>query len=127
MTDQQLKNSMDRPLTGAAKFSLACAAAASILLFYLFGVAAILVLLVVFALELVLVLGAARFGAAGPVVRMVSAHMAPLPVLFRCFWIRKGAEFRLALREADAPALYVILRRLCERAKVGVPATSRLR
>ena len=111
----------EKPLSKGGVIILSCAAGATILLFYLWAALGVVLLSILLACELVLVLAAARFGLAGPMGRMMGRHMAPLPVFFRSFWIRKGSEFRVALKPEAAPRLFSLLTRLCERAKVEPP------
>jgi Zn-dependent protease with chaperone function/tetratricopeptide (TPR) repeat protein len=102
-------------------FALVCAAGATILLFYVFAALSVVFLLGLLACELVFVVAAARFGLGGPMARVMTRHMATLPVFFRSFWIKKGSEFRVALKPDEAPKLFKLLQGLCERAKVALP------
>src|SRR5437016_9676097 len=90
-------------------------------LWYVFSICCILLLLALTACELGLVLGLARVGLAGVMARVLGDHLALLTVFFRSFWLRKGLEFRIPLHAADAPGLFSVLRKLCQRAEVTLP------
>jgi len=111
----------EKPLSQGKAIALACAAGGTILLFYLFAAGGVLLLLAVLGCELVFVLAAVRFGLGGPMARLMTRHMATLPIFFRSLWIRKGSEFRVALQPERAPKLFKLLEGLCERAKVTLP------
>jgi tetratricopeptide (TPR) repeat protein len=123
MSDRGAQTSVEKPLKGPAKLALAGAAGGTILVFYLFALGSVLLLLALLGVELVVVLAAARFGLAGTMVRLMNQHLAPLPIFLRIFWNRKGTEFRLSLGPADAPGLFQLLTKLCQRAEVALPGT----
>jgi hypothetical protein len=75
----------EKPLSKGSIFALGCAAAGTILLFYLFSAVSVLLLVVLLAFETVFLLVALRFGLAGPMARVMNRHIAALPVLFRSF------------------------------------------
>jgi Zn-dependent protease with chaperone function/Tfp pilus assembly protein PilF len=121
MNVDQTAFSGEKPLSKGSIFALGCAAAGTMLLFYVFSAVSVLLLVVLLAFETVFLLVALRFGLAGPMARVMNRHLAALPILFRSFWIRKGSEFRVALHPDDAPRLFRLLGDLCERANVAVP------
>jgi Zn-dependent protease with chaperone function len=121
MSGTRVEPSAEKPLSGAPKLLLSCAAAGTILLFYLFTALSLLALLGLFLLEFGILLVLLRFGLSRVMARTMTVHLAPMPVFFRSLWVRTGPEFRIALRQEDAPGLFAILERLCERAQVRVP------
>ena len=121
MTTGDIEVTPEKPLSGGSRFALASKAGMMILLFYLFTAGSILSLLALLAVEFALTVALARFGAGVLMARAMGKHLAPLPVFLRSLWIRRGVEFRILLQPADAPGLYLILERLCERAKVPLP------
>src|SRR5215831_2317025 len=96
----------DRPLSGAAKLTLISAAAATVLLFYLFTFVSVLVLLAVLVVEFAIVLVLVRFGASRLFAPVMGRHLEILLIYFRSVWLRRGAEFRIRLEREDATGLY---------------------
>ncbi len=113
--------SAEKPLSGVSRLALGGAAGGVILLFYLFALGSTLLLLILMGGELVLLLGLARLGLAGFFAEAMNQHLAPLPIFLRSFWIRKNPEFHISLQPEDAPGLFSILGRLCQRVGVALP------
>jgi Zn-dependent protease with chaperone function/tetratricopeptide (TPR) repeat protein len=113
--------SVEKPLGTSSKLALFCEAGAAIFLCYVFSIASILFLFALTACEFVLVFTLARVGLAGVMARILGDHLAVLSVFCRSFWLRKGLEFRIPLHPADAPGLFAMLEKLCQRAEVPLP------
>jgi len=113
--------SQERPLSGMANVLLQAGAAATILLFYFFVLCSISVLLVVLLVEFVLLLAAVRFGGARLVAPLIGGHGNLLLIFMRSLWLRKGAEYRVALHPQDAPDLFTMIGTVCHRARVPLP------
>ena len=111
----------DRPLAKKSLFLLACTAGITISFFYIFALTSLLLLLTLLAFELILALAAARFGMATIVGRCVGRHAAILPIFLRSFWLGKTVHTRLPLIREDAPKLFAMLQKICEKAKVPFP------
>ena len=111
----------DRPLTGFAKLALFCAAGATILLSYLFFSISVLCMLLILGVEMVILIALARFGLVRLIGGVVTAHANLLKVMLRSVWLRKGVELRAQLRQADAPALFELIDRLCAKTEVQMP------
>jgi heat shock protein HtpX len=90
-------------------------------LFYLFTVVSVLGLSVLLLVELCLVVALARFGLAGMMVRAMSEHVGALPVFLRSLRVRKTTEFNISLKPEEAPGLFALLQKLCERVDVRLP------
>src|SRR5438045_9143285 len=112
---------LDRPLTKGALFLLGCGTICIIFFFYVFAVSSLLLLLILLSVELVLALALARFGLATIMTRCMERHVALLPIFFRSFLLGKGLETRIALSQEDAPKLFAMLQKVCEKAKVTFP------
>jgi Zn-dependent protease with chaperone function len=121
MNSSQTALPVEKPLSKGSAVVLVCAAIGTILLFYLFAVGSVLLVLVVLGIELLFVIAAARVGLGGPMAKLMTRHMAPLPVFFRSFWVTKRSEFRVALQSDNAPRLFELLTQLCERARAPQP------
>ena len=111
----------DKPLSGFSRVALFCSAGATILLTYILSTLSVLLLLATIGFELLLAVALARFGLARLIGNTMGAHIALLTLLLRSFWLRKGAEFRVQLLQADAPALFELLKKLCQKAQVEMP------
>ena len=111
----------ERPLTGGARFLLVAGAGAVMLAFYLFALAAVLLMAVVIGGELVIFVVLARFAAARLMLPTLQKHFALTALLVRSFRLRKGADFRIPLARADAPGLHEMLDRLCQRLALALP------
>ena len=121
MSDEKTGFSREKPLTKGAVFTLSCAAAGTILLFYLFATISVFFLVLLLACEFLGALAAVRFGLAGPIARLMTRHLAPLPIFYRSLWLKKGSEFRVPIQPEDAPKLFTLLHDLSQRARVAVP------
>jgi hypothetical protein len=113
--------SFEKPLSGAAKLGLIVSAALAILLFYLFAAGAIVLLLLLLAGEFVGAAVLVRFGMTRLLTPFIERHSGLLLLFVRSFWLRKGVEVRVPVAEADAPALFVLLRQLSKRIEVAAP------
>src|SRR5260370_8852009 len=111
----------EKPLGKAAAAGLACMAGGTILLFYVFAGVSVVFLLVLLTCELGLAVAAARFGLVGTVARVMTRHAATLPIFLRSLRMGKAAEFQISLEPGDAPALFALLKRLCERMQAALP------
>jgi heat shock protein HtpX len=111
----------DRPLSGLAYVMLLAGAGATMLLFYFFAVGSILLLLVILAVEFVVFLVLARFGAIRLLVPTMQRHGTLLTIFFRSMWLGKSAEFRIPIKAEDAPELRSILKKICQQAEVPLP------
>src|SRR5439155_18438246 len=98
----------ERPLSGAKKVALVVSGVVTIGLCYAFSVVSILGLLVLLAAELAVMVGAARFGAAGAITPIIKRHAPLLKTFLRSFWLQKGTDYRLPLHPTDAPRLFAI-------------------
>lgn len=111
----------EKPLSRAARASLVFNAAFTILLFYFtailfmagFGALALLLLAVL--------LGAARFGLASYVGRLLQVPVRLLAILGRRLWLASSPTYRLELEPRDAPGLFEISRALSRRAALAAP------
>jgi Zn-dependent protease with chaperone function len=111
----------ETPLSRAARAGLVLNAAFTILLFYLtailfmagFGALALLLLAVA--------LGAARFGLASLVGRLLQVPLRLLGILGRRLWLASSPTYRLELAPHDAPGLFEISRELSRRAALAAP------
>jgi len=112
---------VERPLSGASLWGLLGGAAAMVLLFHLYSALAVFSLLLLVGGEFVLVMVAMRFGLAVPVVRAMSRHLVLLSLFLRSLWLRKPTEYQVCLQPEEAPRLFALVRRLCERAEVAPP------
>lgn len=111
----------EKPLNRGAKAALMLGAAATILLFYTLSVVAILLLLVVLFCLLSAFLIALRFGVAGTISPTLGRHVELLQLFLQSFWLRKGVDFRLPLKEPDAPELFAVLRGLADKLQIAPP------
>lgn len=111
----------EKPLSRAARAGLVFNAAFTILLFYLtailfmagFGALALLLLAVA--------LGAARFGLASYVGRLLQVPLRLLGILGRRLWLASSPTYRLELASHDAPGLFEMARELSRRAALAAP------
>jgi Zn-dependent protease with chaperone function/Tfp pilus assembly protein PilF len=111
----------EKPLSRGAKGLLMIGVGLSMLAFYAFALLAILFLAVLILAELVLLLALARFGASRLMVPFMEKHTRVLGLLLKSLRLQKGVEFRIALPQADAPALHEMLQRLCGRLELAFP------
>jgi len=117
----------ERPLTPWAKTGLIASTGAVILLFYLFTLIAAILLIALLGFELVLVIALLRFGAAGWMIKIMDAHVRVIGLLLRSLWLPGEAlEYRINLKEPDAPGLFKMVRALSERFGVLPPDDIRL-
>jgi Zn-dependent protease with chaperone function/tetratricopeptide (TPR) repeat protein len=117
------EHKIEKPLRGVAKLFLASAAAAMIVLFYLFVLLSIVAHCVLLTLELGAALILARFGAAAIMGQVMGEHLALLPIFLGSLWLKKGNEYRITLKREDAPGLFQLLQNLCARVDVRMPQT----
>lgn len=108
-------------MSGTSKLALFCGAGGTILLSYIVAVLFALFMIVLVACEFVLLVALARFGASRLISGALGAHLALLPLFFKSVWLRKGAEFRTQLQPQDAPALFEVVKTLCDKAQVAMP------
>ena len=111
----------ERPLEPHHRFLLGLGTMGIVFLAHLFFLAAILGLLVLLLVELALVIGGARFGAAGFFLRWMASHTELLVVFFRSAWISGGTRHPLVLSRQEAPALFAATQEICTRAEVPFP------
>jgi len=111
----------EKPMSPAASGGLVVKATLTILLFYL---TAILFMAGFAALELILLLvavGAARFGMAALIGRVLQVPVRLLGILARRLWLASDATYRVALTPDDAPGLFAMSRELSRRSAVALP------
>jgi Zn-dependent protease with chaperone function/tetratricopeptide (TPR) repeat protein len=111
----------DKPLSGSSRAALFCAAGGAILLSYLLSFVASIIVVVVIAFQFVFLVAAIRFGGSALIARAMEGSTQLLLIFVRSFWLRKGAEYRVALHESDAPNLFARVRALCLKADVEMP------
>jgi Zn-dependent protease with chaperone function/tetratricopeptide (TPR) repeat protein len=114
-------NITEKPLNRGAKAALMLGAAATILLFYTLSVVVILFLSVFLLCLLGVFLVALRFGLAGTILPALGRYTELLKLFLQSFWLRKGVEFRLPLKEPDAPELFAVLRQLADKLQIAPP------
>lgn len=112
---------IEKPLNGFSRLALFCGAGAVVLLSYIFFTVSLFLLLLLIGLEFLLLLGLARFGLARVMSGVMGSHIALLTVLVRGFWLKKGVEFQVMLQQPEAPALFELLKTLCQKAQVEMP------
>lgn len=112
---------MEKPLGGFARLALFGGAGTTIVLSYVFSTVSCLLLIVLIGCEFLLLLALARIGLARIMAPVLGAHIPLLMVFLRSFWLRKGVDLRVALRPAEAPALFDVLQALCQKAQVKMP------
>src|SRR5262245_22641409 len=111
----------EQPLNSRRRVALVASGLSMIVLCYAFSAVSIIFLLTLLALELLLLLAAARFGIARLITPLLKRHTPLLWIFLRSFWLRKGAEYRLLLQRSDAPRLFAIVDRIAERFSVASP------
>src|SRR6266581_6248720 len=113
----------ESPLSPAARAGLVASAGGTILLFY---VTALLSMVAFGALAFILLcvtIGAARFGLAAFVGRLLQVPVRLIGILGRKLWLPSETTYRIALTREDAPDLFAIARELSRRSAVA-PAES---
>src|SRR5690242_4799290 len=108
----------EKPLSGSSRFFLFLGAGGIILISYVVSSIFAVLLIGLLLCEFIVVVAAARFGLVRLVGGIINSHGALLAVFFKSVWLKKGAEFRIKLQPQDAPALFDVLKRLCEKAQV---------
>ena len=121
MNTDSTNASVEKPLSGGAKFMLVAGVGAVMFSFYVLSAFAILLLVILIGCELIILLCLARFGAARLMVPFLGKHLAVLAMVVKSFRLQKGVEFRIPLRHEDAPAFYEMLSRLCQRLALASP------
>jgi heat shock protein HtpX len=111
----------EKPLNRGAKFFLVLGAGAAVLSFYVFSLFTILFLAALIAAELALFIVLVRFAASRFMAPFMRRHSNVLGLFIKSFRIQKAVEFRIRLRQEDAPALHQLLGRLCERLRLNFP------
>jgi len=111
----------EKPLSGSSRFFLFLGAGGIILLSYAVSSVFAVLLVGLLLCEFIVVVAAARFGLVRLVGGIINSHGALLAVFFRSVWLKKGAEFRIKLQPQDAPALFDVLKTLCQMAQVEMP------
>ena len=115
---------VEKPLSPAASGGLVVNATLTILLFYL---TAIVFMAGYAALALTLLLvavGAARFGMAALIGRLLQVPVRLLGILARRLWLASDATYRVALPPDDAPGLFAMSRELSRRSAVALPEST---
>jgi Zn-dependent protease with chaperone function/tetratricopeptide (TPR) repeat protein len=111
----------ERPLNGAEKTSLVFSGLLTIALCYGFSMVAIVGLLLILAGELLLFVGAARFGATAAITPLLKRHSALLSTFFRSFRLSKRTEYRLVLDRKEAPRMFAALSQMAQRFEIAPP------
>jgi Zn-dependent protease with chaperone function len=112
---------VENPLGQAARTSLMLCAGLTILLFYVFALGAILFLVLLLLAELCLLLVLLRFGLARIMVVEMNRHIPLVRIFGGSFWLQRGGEFQIALKQEDAPKLFAVLESLCRRLDIAPP------
>ena len=110
-----------RPLNASAKALLILSACAMIALCYLFSLAAMTVIVLFLAVELVIFVALLRFGMIGIITPVMERHGGLLTLFARSLWLRKGEHGRVPLNRDEAPRLFSILDSLAGRLGIAVP------
>ena len=110
-----------RPLGRSAKFFLIVSASATIALCYLFSAVAMLALLVLLLFELLVGIGAARFGMLGVIAPVIERHFGLFKLFARSLWLGSDENCRVPLDRAEAPRLFALLDSLAGRLGIAVP------
>jgi len=111
----------ESPLSPAARAGLVASAGGTILLFY---VTALLSMVAFGALAFILLcvtIGAARFGLAAFVGRLLQVPVRLIGILGRKLWLPSETTYRVALTPEDAPGLFAISRALSQRSALVPP------
>src|SRR5438093_5703432 len=111
----------ESPLSPAARAGLVASAGGTIFLFY---VTALLSMAAFGALAFILLcvtIGAARFGLAAFVGRLLQVPVRLLGILGRRLWLRSEPTYRIVLTSSDAPGLFEIARELARRSALAPP------
>ena len=111
----------EKPLSGSARFFLFLGAGGTILLSYVVSSVFAVLLTGLLLIEFFVFILLARFGLARLMAGAVGAHISLLVIFFQSVWLKKGTEFRIKLQPPDAPALFDVLKTLCEKAEVEMP------
>jgi Zn-dependent protease with chaperone function len=106
---------------GAAKWSLTLRAAFFVLLFYLFAIAAILVLTACVVFEFAGGFAGGRGRWAAALRRAWRTHFGLLKNFARGLGLPKTAETRIVLRREEAAELFLMLEALCARMHIAAP------
>jgi len=111
----------EKPLSRAARAWLVVNAALTILLFYVVAAVAMALLATLTLILLIVVVGAARFGLASYVTRVMHVPVRLMGSLGRRLWLASGPTYRIELAAPDAPDLFAITRDLARRSGLAAP------
>jgi uncharacterized protein HemY len=112
---------VEKPLSGKARALLVMGVGATMLVFYVLAVFAILLLAALIGGEFIIFLALARFGATRLITPHLGKHIGILVLVLKSFRLQKATEFRIPLPYADAPGLHDGLGRLCQRLGLAFP------
>ncbi|MCE5323264.1 M48 family metalloprotease [bacterium] len=115
-TTQSLKP--EKPLSGSAHTALLVWCALISLLSYVFGAGAIAITLVVLAMDIALIIPAARIGLAGKIIAPTQAVYSLLITIIRSFKFEESRDCHIKLPKSVAPRLYELSTELAS--KIGV-------
>ena len=111
----------EKPLGPAARAGLVVNAALTILLFYLVAVLFMVGLSAIALLLVIVALGAARFGLASHVTRVLQIPLRLMGILGRRLWLASTPTYQVALMPNDALGLFEMSRALSVRAALAAP------
>jgi Zn-dependent protease with chaperone function len=116
----------ERPLPDSVRLRLILSATAVIGGFYLFSFAALLAMGLILAAEIALLLGMARFGAAGLIGRALGPQLRLGSLLLTSLNLKPGVEYNVEIRRDEAPRLFALLEDVARRVGVSPPDSVRL-
>jgi len=111
----------EKPLGPGARAGLVVNAGLTIFLFYLIAVLFMVGLSAIALLLLIVAVGAARFGLASAVTRVLQIPLRLMGILARRLWLATTPTYQLALTPNDAPGLFEMSRALSRRAALAAP------
>ncbi len=111
----------ERPLSPAARAGLVMSAAVTILVFYLTATVFMVGFCALAFILLCATVGAARFGLAALVGRLLQVPIRLLGIFGRRLWLASDPTYRIRLTPNDAPGLFEISRQLSRRSGVAPP------
>lgn len=112
---------VEKPLSPAASGGLVVNATLTMLLFYLTAIVFMAGYAALALTLLVAAVGAARFGMAALIGRLLQVPARLLGILARRLWLASDATYRVALTPDDAPGLFAMSRELSRRSAVALP------
>lgn len=112
---------VEQPLSPAARAGLVVNAAVTILLFYLTAIVFMAGFAALAFLLLLVTVGAARFGLAAFVGRLLRVPVRLLGILGRRLWLPSEPTYRIPLTLRDAPGLFEMTGALARRSAVTPP------